>query len=74
VPCVWPGGLPAADTLSRPDVLPPPVLQELSKLQDRIEPFSTTGVCVYISVLGGGGAVIVCPGGGGQMGAEPLVG
>lgn len=26
----------------RPDVLPPPVLQELSKLQDRIEPFSTT--------------------------------
>lgn len=25
----------------RPDVLPPPVLQELSKLQDRIEPFST---------------------------------
>jgi hypothetical protein len=29
--------------LCRPDVLPPPVLQELSKLQDRIEPFSTTG-------------------------------
>ncbi|WIA08193.1 hypothetical protein OEZ85_007646 [Tetradesmus obliquus] len=25
----------------RPDVLPPPVLAELSKLQDRIEPFST---------------------------------
>lgn len=23
-------------------MLPPPVLQELSKLQDRIEPFSTT--------------------------------
>jgi ubiquinone biosynthesis protein len=28
--------------LCRPDVLSPPVLQELSKLQDRIEPFSTT--------------------------------
>lgn len=28
---------------ARPDVLPPPVLQELSKLQDRIEPFSTPG-------------------------------
>ena len=25
----------------RPDVLPPPVMKELAKLQDRIEPFST---------------------------------
>ena len=25
----------------RPDVLPPPVMNELAKLQDRIEPFST---------------------------------
>ena len=25
----------------RPDVLPPPVMRELAKLQDRIEPFST---------------------------------
>jgi hypothetical protein len=27
----------------RPDVLPPPVLAELSKLQDRLAPFSTPG-------------------------------
>ena len=34
--------------LPRPDVLPAPVLQQLSKLQDRIEPFSTTEARIMV--------------------------
>jgi predicted unusual protein kinase regulating ubiquinone biosynthesis (AarF/ABC1/UbiB family) len=44
----------------RPDVLPPPVLQELSKLQDKIEPFSTPGASVLVCVCGGGVDGCVC--------------
>lgn len=35
----------------RPDVLPPPVLAELSKLQDRLEPFSTAEARRMVSCL-----------------------
>ncbi len=32
----------------RPDVLPPPIMAELAKLQDRIEPFSTAEARIII--------------------------
>lgn len=46
-PVVIAGALPRV-MFPRPDVLPAPVLQQLSKLQDRIEPFSTTEARIMV--------------------------
>lgn len=36
----------------RPDVLPPPVMRELAKLQDKIEPFSTAEARAMVEKVG----------------------